>query len=147
MFLSPGKRKRKRSDSVLRQKPLHQQKCKKGQSDNTNNTTKKFDYTVVGNRPRTVSTTENWLNWKVQQDHLSGIYLYMHHYLVSICTCVSLVLVTLHYQASMIAMVSCNSTVWLQVFIWDPSNGQQLGKTLIGHKQWITWLAWKPLHL
>ncbi|KAK3085137.1 hypothetical protein FSP39_024968 [Pinctada imbricata] len=34
-----------------------------------------------------------------------------------------------------------------QVCIWNPANGQQLGKTLIGHKQWITWLCWKPLHL
>ncbi|XP_013408024.1 notchless protein homolog 1 [Lingula anatina] len=34
-----------------------------------------------------------------------------------------------------------------QVCIWDPSSGKQLGKTLIGHRQWITWLTWKPLHL
>ena len=34
--------KRKRSDSVLWQKPLHPRKCQKG-SDNTNNVTKKFD--------------------------------------------------------------------------------------------------------
>ena len=33
-------RKRKRSDSVLWQMPLHQQNCEKGQSDNTNNATK-----------------------------------------------------------------------------------------------------------
>ena len=42
----------KRSDSVLWQKPLHQQKCQKG---NTNNATKKFDYTTVADRLRTVS--------------------------------------------------------------------------------------------
>ena len=34
--------KRRRSDSVLWQKPLHPRKCQKG-SDNTNNATKKFD--------------------------------------------------------------------------------------------------------
>ena len=36
------KTKRRRSDSVLWQKPLHLRKCQKG-SDNTNNATKKFD--------------------------------------------------------------------------------------------------------
>ncbi|XP_045171254.2 notchless protein homolog 1-like isoform X2 [Mercenaria mercenaria] len=34
-----------------------------------------------------------------------------------------------------------------QVCIWDPVTGKQIGKTLSLHKQWITWLAWKPLHL
>lgn len=34
-----------------------------------------------------------------------------------------------------------------QICIWDPSTGLQTGKTLTGHRQWITWLAWKPLHL
>lgn len=34
-----------------------------------------------------------------------------------------------------------------QICIWDPTTGLQLGKTLTGHKQWITWLCWKPLHL
>ncbi len=34
-----------------------------------------------------------------------------------------------------------------QVCIWDPVTGKQLGQTLIGHKQWITWLTWQPLHL
>ncbi|XP_055350558.1 notchless protein homolog 1-like [Paramacrobiotus metropolitanus] len=33
-----------------------------------------------------------------------------------------------------------------RVCIWDPSNGKQLGKTLSGHQQWITWLCWEPLH-
>ena len=50
------KRKMKRSDSVLWQKSLHQQqKCQKGQSDNTNNATKKLDYTAAEDRLRTVS--------------------------------------------------------------------------------------------
>ena len=52
-------RKRKRSDLVLWQKPIHEQKCQKGQSDNTNNATKKFDYTAVADRLRTVS----WSNY------------------------------------------------------------------------------------
>jgi len=30
---------------------------------------------------------------------------------------------------------------------WDPQSGQQRGKTMTGHKQWITCLAWEPLHL
>ncbi|XP_033731537.1 notchless protein homolog 1-like [Pecten maximus] len=34
-----------------------------------------------------------------------------------------------------------------QVCLWDPGTGKQLGHTLVGHKQWITWLCWKPLHL
>lgn len=34
-----------------------------------------------------------------------------------------------------------------QVCIWDPATGNQIGKTLSLHKQWITWLTWKPLHL
>ncbi|KAG8587806.1 hypothetical protein GDO81_005787 [Engystomops pustulosus] len=25
-------------------------------------------------------------------------------------------------------------------------NGKQIGKTLIGHSKWITWLCWEPLH-
>ena len=43
-------KKRKRSDSVLWQKPLHQQKCQKGKG-----TTKKFDYIAVADRLRTIS--------------------------------------------------------------------------------------------
>ncbi|XP_064612441.1 notchless protein homolog 1-like [Liolophura sinensis] len=34
-----------------------------------------------------------------------------------------------------------------QINLWDPLTGKQLGKTMTGHKQWITWLCWKPLHL
>ncbi|XP_063810080.1 notchless protein homolog 1 isoform X3 [Pseudophryne corroboree] len=34
-----------------------------------------------------------------------------------------------------------------QIFIWDPNTGKQIGKTLIGHSKWITWLCWEPLHL
>ncbi|XP_052801296.1 notchless protein homolog 1-like [Mya arenaria] len=34
-----------------------------------------------------------------------------------------------------------------QVCVWEPSTGKQIGKTMVQHKQWITWLAWKPLHL
>ena len=33
-----------------------------------------------------------------------------------------------------------------QVCVWDPATGNQIGHTLIGHRQWITWLAWQPLH-
>lgn len=33
-----------------------------------------------------------------------------------------------------------------QIMIWDPKTGAQIGKTLLGHKQWITSLAWEPLH-
>ncbi|KAK4293578.1 hypothetical protein Pmani_033733 [Petrolisthes manimaculis] len=34
-----------------------------------------------------------------------------------------------------------------QIFIWDPETGKQIGRTLTGHKQWITALCWEPLHL
>jgi ribosome assembly protein 4 len=33
-----------------------------------------------------------------------------------------------------------------QICIWDSSTGKQLGKTLCGHKMWITWLTWAPRH-
>ena len=33
------------------------------------------------------------------------------------------------------------------VMVWDPDTGKQRGKTLLGHKQWVTSLAWEPLHL
>ncbi|KJH50910.1 NLE domain protein [Dictyocaulus viviparus] len=33
-----------------------------------------------------------------------------------------------------------------QIMIWDADTGSQIGKTLIKHKQWITQLAWEPLH-
>ncbi|XP_022813911.1 notchless protein homolog 1 [Spodoptera litura] len=33
-----------------------------------------------------------------------------------------------------------------RVIIWDPNTGNQVGKTMIGHKQWITALAWEPYH-
>ena len=49
--------KRRRSDSVLWQKHLHLQKSQKG-SDNTNNATKKFDWTAVADRLRTVNATK-----------------------------------------------------------------------------------------
>nr|XP_006010313.1 PREDICTED: notchless protein homolog 1 [Latimeria chalumnae] len=34
-----------------------------------------------------------------------------------------------------------------QIFLWDPSTGQQVGRVLTGHSKWITWLCWEPLHL
>jgi len=33
-----------------------------------------------------------------------------------------------------------------EVRLWDPETGKQIGKPLIGHKQWITWLSWQPMH-
>jgi len=32
------------------------------------------------------------------------------------------------------------------IWMWDPTTGNQIGKTLMGHKQFITWLQWEPLH-
>ena len=61
IFMFLVKRKRKGSDSVLWQKPLHQQ----GKSDNTNNATKKFDNIAVADRLRTVS----WSNYS----HSTGV--------------------------------------------------------------------------
>jgi ribosome assembly protein 4 len=34
-----------------------------------------------------------------------------------------------------------------EICLWNPVNGEQLGHSLVGHKQWITWLTWHPLHL
>ena len=50
--------KRKRSDSVLWKKPLHQQKCQKNKVT-TQTPQKKFDYTAIADRHRTVS----WSNY------------------------------------------------------------------------------------
>ena len=63
------KRKRKRFDSVLWQKPLHQQKFQKGKSDNTNNDTKKFDYTALrSDLGRSVGvTTATELVWLIER--------------------------------------------------------------------------------
>ncbi|RCN31829.1 NLE domain protein [Ancylostoma caninum] len=33
-----------------------------------------------------------------------------------------------------------------QIMIWDSATGAQIGKTLSRHKQWITYLAWQPMH-
>jgi hypothetical protein len=33
-----------------------------------------------------------------------------------------------------------------QVRLWNPVDGKQIGPALTGHKQWITSLAWQPLH-
>ncbi|XP_023244320.1 notchless protein homolog 1-like [Centruroides sculpturatus] len=33
-----------------------------------------------------------------------------------------------------------------QIFIWNPETGKQMGRTLIGHTQWVTWITWEPLH-
>jgi len=32
------------------------------------------------------------------------------------------------------------------IFIWDPATGEQLGNALLGHKQWVNYIAWEPLH-
>jgi hypothetical protein len=34
----------------------------------------------------------------------------------------------------------------LQVRIWDGSTGKPIGIPLAGHKNYITWLSWEPLH-
>nr|CAI5847225.1 unnamed protein product [Callosobruchus analis] len=33
-----------------------------------------------------------------------------------------------------------------KIIIWDPFTGKQIGKTMIGHKQWVTSLSWEPYH-
>jgi len=33
------------------------------------------------------------------------------------------------------------------IICWDPVTGKQKGKTMTGHKQWITSIFWEPLHL
>uniref|UniRef100_A0A8D1T0U6 Notchless protein homolog 1 n=1 Tax=Sus scrofa TaxID=9823 RepID=A0A8D1T0U6_PIG len=34
----------------------------------------------------------------------------------------------------------------LQILLWDPSTGKQVGRALAGHSKWITALSWEPLH-
>jgi len=34
-----------------------------------------------------------------------------------------------------------------QVIVWCPETGKQRGRTLVGHRQWITSITWEPLHL
>ncbi|MCL4116844.1 UNVERIFIED_CONTAM: hypothetical protein GTU68_064523 [Idotea baltica] len=34
-----------------------------------------------------------------------------------------------------------------RVIVWNPSTGKQIGRTMVGHKQWVTSLCWEPLHL
>lgn len=33
-----------------------------------------------------------------------------------------------------------------KIIIWDPETGKQIGKPMVGHKQWITSLCWEPYH-
>ncbi len=33
------------------------------------------------------------------------------------------------------------------IIIWNPDTGKKIGKPLTGHRQWITYLSWQPLHL
>ncbi|OXA57705.1 notchless protein homolog 1 [Folsomia candida] len=34
-----------------------------------------------------------------------------------------------------------------KILIWDPSSGKQMGKPLMGHKDYVSFLCWEPLHL
>lgn len=34
-----------------------------------------------------------------------------------------------------------------QIMLWEPKTGKKIGRTLTGHRQWITALSWRPLHL
>ena len=56
------KRKRRRSDPVLWQDPLYQQKISKTKGQYTN-ATKNFDYTTIAGRLRTVSWSNKSSNW------------------------------------------------------------------------------------
>ncbi|KAI6206897.1 WD-REPEATS-REGION domain-containing protein [Aphelenchoides besseyi] len=33
-----------------------------------------------------------------------------------------------------------------EICLWNPETGKQMGRKLLGHKQWINALAWAPLH-
>ncbi|CAI4226404.1 unnamed protein product [Auanema sp. JU1783] len=33
-----------------------------------------------------------------------------------------------------------------QIILWDAATGTQIGKPMIRHKQWVTYLAWQPMH-
>ncbi|XP_048508800.1 notchless protein homolog 1 [Athalia rosae] len=32
------------------------------------------------------------------------------------------------------------------IVLWDPESGKQVGKTMTGHKMWVTSLSWEPFH-
>lgn len=32
------------------------------------------------------------------------------------------------------------------IFVWDTTTGQQLGNALLGHKLWVNYIVWEPLH-
>lgn len=34
-----------------------------------------------------------------------------------------------------------------EIRLWNPETGKEIGKPLKAHKQWITSLAWEPIHL
>jgi ribosome assembly protein 4 len=34
-----------------------------------------------------------------------------------------------------------------KIIIWDPITGKQIGKPLTGHKDYVSFLCWEPLHL
>ena len=46
-------------------------------------------------------------------------------------------------NCAIIASAGVDGTIRL----WDPSTGEQIGKALIGHKKWVTALAWEPFHI
>ncbi|OMH81050.1 Notchless protein-like protein [Zancudomyces culisetae] len=46
-------------------------------------------------------------------------------------------------DGSILASGSMDNTVRL----WNPKTGMQIGRPLVGHKKWITSLAWEPYHL
>lgn len=33
------------------------------------------------------------------------------------------------------------------IIIWNPETGKKIGKPLTGHRAWVTYLSWQPLHL
>ncbi|GBP69329.1 Notchless protein homolog 1 [Eumeta japonica] len=33
-----------------------------------------------------------------------------------------------------------------RIILWNPVTGNQIGKNMVGHKQWITALSWEPYH-
>lgn len=46
-----------------------------------------------------------------------------------------------------IVLTRSADVVVLQICLWNPETGAQVGKALTGHTKWITWLCWEPLHL
>ena len=59
---------------------------------------------------------------------------------------VSLMLPSLAYVKAHAQTIPPSLSAHLQVRVWDPTTGKETCPPLVGHKSWVTSLAWEPLH-